>query len=102
MEVRGVFFHMCCGRFDFFFFVINVFVCFCSYAEQLVLYIKAEEFLSSALRAAQEKIKQGHLLPSATVKQGEFTVPSTSVDETQTFIFNNHKRKQVYCKQICF
>ncbi|TMS03225.1 Serine/threonine-protein kinase ULK1 [Larimichthys crocea] len=40
-----------------------------SYAEQLVLYMKAEEFLSSALHAAKEKIKQGRLLPSATVKQ---------------------------------
>ncbi|KAE8292479.1 Serine/threonine-protein kinase ULK1 [Larimichthys crocea] len=40
-----------------------------SYAEQLVLYMKAEEFLSSALHAAKENIKQGRLLPSATVKQ---------------------------------
>lgn len=42
-----------------------------SYAEQLVLYMKAEEFLSSALHTAKETIKQGRLLPSATVKQGE-------------------------------
>lgn len=48
------------------------FLCaYCSYAEQLVLYMKAEEFLSSALHTAKESIKQGHLLPSATVKQGE-------------------------------
>ncbi|XP_063752799.1 serine/threonine-protein kinase ULK1a isoform X2 [Eleginops maclovinus] len=40
-----------------------------SYAEQLVLYMKAEEFLSSALHTAKETIKQGGLLPSATVKQ---------------------------------
>uniref|UniRef100_A0AAQ4QZA8 non-specific serine/threonine protein kinase n=1 Tax=Gasterosteus aculeatus aculeatus TaxID=481459 RepID=A0AAQ4QZA8_GASAC len=40
-----------------------------SYAEQLVLYMKAEEFLSSALHTAKETIKQGRLLPSATVKQ---------------------------------
>ncbi|XP_070690056.1 serine/threonine-protein kinase ULK1a [Pempheris klunzingeri] len=40
-----------------------------SYAEQLVLYMKAEEFLSSALHTAKENIKQGRLLPSATVKQ---------------------------------
>ncbi|CAN9513486.1 unnamed protein product [Ophioblennius macclurei] len=39
------------------------------YAEQLVLYMKAEEFLSSALHNAKENIKQGQLLPSATVKQ---------------------------------
>uniref|UniRef100_A0A8C2ZZS8 non-specific serine/threonine protein kinase n=1 Tax=Cyclopterus lumpus TaxID=8103 RepID=A0A8C2ZZS8_CYCLU len=39
------------------------------YAEQLVLYMKAEEFLSSALHSAKETIKQGRLLPSATVKQ---------------------------------
>uniref|UniRef100_A0A7N6AGW6 non-specific serine/threonine protein kinase n=1 Tax=Anabas testudineus TaxID=64144 RepID=A0A7N6AGW6_ANATE len=40
-----------------------------SYAEQLVLYMKAEEFLSSALHTAKENIKQGQLLPSTTVKQ---------------------------------
>ncbi|XP_035514208.1 serine/threonine-protein kinase ULK1a isoform X2 [Morone saxatilis] len=40
-----------------------------SYAEQLVLYMKAEEFLSSALHTAKENIKQGQLLPSSTVKQ---------------------------------
>ncbi|XP_029294806.1 serine/threonine-protein kinase ULK1a isoform X2 [Cottoperca gobio] len=40
-----------------------------SYAEQLVLYMKAEEFLSSALHTAKDNIKQGQLLPSATVKQ---------------------------------
>lgn len=42
-----------------------------SYAKQLVLYMKAEEFLSSALHTAKENIKQGRLLPSATVKQGD-------------------------------
>uniref|UniRef100_A0A8C5ECA9 non-specific serine/threonine protein kinase n=1 Tax=Gouania willdenowi TaxID=441366 RepID=A0A8C5ECA9_GOUWI len=40
-----------------------------SYAEQLVLYMKSEEFLSAALHTAKENIKQGQLLPSATVKQ---------------------------------
>ncbi|KAK9522437.1 hypothetical protein VZT92_018904 [Zoarces viviparus] len=40
-----------------------------SYAEQLVLYMKAEEFLSSALHTAKETIKQGRLFPSATVKE---------------------------------
>ncbi|XP_008274951.1 serine/threonine-protein kinase ULK1a isoform X2 [Stegastes partitus] len=40
-----------------------------SYAEQLVLYMKAEEFLSSALHTAKGNIKQGHLVASATVKQ---------------------------------
>ncbi|KAM9743697.1 serine/threonine-protein kinase ULK1a isoform 2-T2 [Menidia menidia] len=40
-----------------------------SYAEQLMLYMKAEEFLSSALHAAKENIKRGQLLPSSTVKQ---------------------------------
>ncbi|XP_054466443.1 serine/threonine-protein kinase ULK1a isoform X2 [Anoplopoma fimbria] len=40
-----------------------------SFAEQLVLYMKAEEFLSSALHTAKETIKQGQLLPSSTVKQ---------------------------------
>lgn len=36
-----------------------------------MLYMKAEEFLSSALHTAKENIKQGQLFPSATVKQGE-------------------------------
>uniref|UniRef100_A0A8C8K397 non-specific serine/threonine protein kinase n=1 Tax=Oncorhynchus tshawytscha TaxID=74940 RepID=A0A8C8K397_ONCTS len=40
-----------------------------SYAEQLVLYMKTAELLSSALHTAMECIKQGKLYPSATVKQ---------------------------------
>ncbi|XP_078808841.1 serine/threonine-protein kinase ULK1a isoform X2 [Oryzias latipes] len=40
-----------------------------SFAEQLVLYMKAEEFLSSALHTAKENIKQGQLQPSSIVKQ---------------------------------
>lgn len=41
-----------------------------SCAEQLVLYMKAEECLSSTLRIAKESISQGALTPSAPVKQG--------------------------------
>ncbi|XP_030624271.1 serine/threonine-protein kinase ULK1 [Chanos chanos] len=40
-----------------------------SHAEQLVLYMKAAELLSSALTTAMEGIKQGKLYPSTTVKQ---------------------------------
>ncbi|XP_047238609.1 serine/threonine-protein kinase ULK1a isoform X2 [Girardinichthys multiradiatus] len=40
-----------------------------SYAEQLVLYMKAEEFLSSALHTAKENIKLGQLQTSSSVKQ---------------------------------
>ncbi|XP_003974558.3 serine/threonine-protein kinase ULK1a isoform X3 [Takifugu rubripes] len=40
-----------------------------SYAEQLVLYMKAEEFLSAALHTAKENINKGQLLPSNIVKQ---------------------------------
>ncbi|KAG7480645.1 hypothetical protein MATL_G00058480 [Megalops atlanticus] len=40
-----------------------------SYAEQLVLYMKTAELLSSALHTAMESIKQGKLFPSSTVKQ---------------------------------
>ncbi|KAM4745957.1 serine/threonine-protein kinase ULK1a isoform 2-T2 [Anableps anableps] len=40
-----------------------------SYAEQLVLYMKAEEFLSSALHTAKENITQGQLQTSSSVKQ---------------------------------
>ncbi|KAA0719902.1 Serine/threonine-protein kinase ULK1 [Triplophysa tibetana] len=40
-----------------------------SYAEQLVLYMKIAELLSSSLQTAIEGIKQGKLYPSTTVKQ---------------------------------
>ncbi|XP_053360538.1 serine/threonine-protein kinase ULK1a isoform X2 [Clarias gariepinus] len=40
-----------------------------SCAEQLVLYMKCAELLSSALHTAKEAIKQGKLYPSASVKQ---------------------------------
>ncbi len=44
---------------------------FYSYAEQLVLYMKIAELLSSSLQTAMEGIKQGKLYPSTTVKQGQ-------------------------------
>ncbi|XP_026784693.3 serine/threonine-protein kinase ULK1 isoform X2 [Pangasianodon hypophthalmus] len=40
-----------------------------SYAEQLVLYMKTAELLSTELHTAMEGIKQGKLYPSTTVKQ---------------------------------
>ncbi|KAK2818993.1 hypothetical protein Q5P01_024554 [Channa striata] len=40
-----------------------------SHAEQLVLYLKTAELLSTALHTAMEQIKQDKLYPSATVKQ---------------------------------
>uniref|UniRef100_A0AAY5KUB9 non-specific serine/threonine protein kinase n=1 Tax=Esox lucius TaxID=8010 RepID=A0AAY5KUB9_ESOLU len=40
-----------------------------SYAEQLVLYMKTAELLSSSLHTAIDRVKQGKLYPSATVKQ---------------------------------
>ncbi|KAF7661481.1 hypothetical protein LDENG_00261070 [Lucifuga dentata] len=40
-----------------------------SHAEQLVLYLKTTELLSAALHTAMERVKQGKLYPSATVKQ---------------------------------
>ncbi|XP_030629642.1 serine/threonine-protein kinase ULK1a [Chanos chanos] len=39
------------------------------YAEQLVLYMKCAELLSTALQTAMENIKQGKLHPSGSVKQ---------------------------------
>ena len=45
-----------------------------SYAEQLLLYMKAAEYLSSALHSAMEDIRQGRLFPSSTVKQGVTSV----------------------------
>lgn len=40
-----------------------------SHAEQLVLYLKNAELLSAAIHTAMERVKQGKLYPSATVKQ---------------------------------
>ncbi|XP_074546378.1 serine/threonine-protein kinase ULK1 isoform X2 [Halichoeres trimaculatus] len=40
-----------------------------SHAEQLVLYMKTAELLSTALHTAMERVKQGKLYPSTTVKQ---------------------------------
>uniref|UniRef100_A0A3B5L903 non-specific serine/threonine protein kinase n=1 Tax=Xiphophorus couchianus TaxID=32473 RepID=A0A3B5L903_9TELE len=40
-----------------------------SHAEQLVLYLKTAELLSTALHTAMEQVKQGKLYPSSTVKQ---------------------------------
>uniref|UniRef100_A0AAU7YN54 non-specific serine/threonine protein kinase n=1 Tax=Lateolabrax japonicus TaxID=8164 RepID=A0AAU7YN54_LATJA len=40
-----------------------------SHAEQLVLYLKTAELLSTALHTAMERVKQGKLYPSTTVKQ---------------------------------
>ncbi|XP_062268500.1 serine/threonine-protein kinase ULK1 isoform X2 [Platichthys flesus] len=40
-----------------------------SHAEQLVLYLKTAELVSTALHTAMEQVKQGKLYPSATVKQ---------------------------------
>ncbi|KAM3600589.1 uncharacterized protein V6R79_025501 [Siganus canaliculatus] len=40
-----------------------------SHAEQLVLYLKTADLLSTALHTAKERVKQGKLYPSATVKQ---------------------------------
>lgn len=42
-----------------------------SYAEQLVLYLKVAELLSSGLQMAIEQIRAGKLCLSSTVKQGE-------------------------------
>ncbi|KAK7896230.1 hypothetical protein WMY93_021555 [Mugilogobius chulae] len=40
-----------------------------SYAEQLVLYLKSADLLSAALHTAKERVKEGKLYPSTTVKQ---------------------------------
>jgi len=51
--------------------------CVCSSAEQLVLYMKCAELLSSALHTAMAGIKEGKLYPSGSVKQGKSHTPST-------------------------
>lgn len=43
----------------------------CSFAEQLVLYLKVAELLSSGLQMAIDQIRAGKLCLSSTVKQGE-------------------------------
>lgn len=48
-----------------------VYLCCVSYAEQLVLYMKTAELLSSSINTAMEGIKQGKLYPSTAVKQGQ-------------------------------
>lgn len=40
-----------------------------SHAEQLVLYLKSAELLSTALQTAMQRVQQGALYPSSTVKQ---------------------------------
>lgn len=49
---------------------VFVFYFLLSHAEQLVLYLKTAEILSTALHTAMDRVKQGKLYPSATVKQG--------------------------------
>lgn len=46
-------------------------LCVFSSAEQLVLYMKCAELLSTALHTAMEAIKEEKLYPSASVKQGK-------------------------------
>ena len=48
-----------------------IFLVYLSHAEQLVLYMKTAELLSSALHTAMGQVKQGKLYPSSTVKQGK-------------------------------
>lgn len=64
-----------------------------SYAEQLVLYMKTAELLSSALHSAMEGIKEGKLYPSSTVKQGEgnhFICPGVQIK--RSMLSSNLKR----------
>ena len=44
-----------------------------SFAEQLVLYLKVAELLSSGLQTAIDQIRAGKLCLSSTVKQGQWT-----------------------------
>lgn len=48
-----------------------------SFAEQLVLYLKVAELLSSGLQTAIDQIRAGKLCLSSTVKQGECWRPET-------------------------
>lgn len=49
-----------------------------SFAEQLVLYLKVAELLSSGLQTAIDQIRAGKLCLSSTVKQGECRAPRAS------------------------
>lgn len=66
-------------------------MCVCSSAEQLVLYMKCAELLSSALHTAMAGIKDGKLYPSGSVKQGKPYTPSTLSPKTA----NNFNAKSV-------
>lgn len=49
-----------------------------SFAEQLVLYLKVAELLSSGLQTAIDQIRAGKLCLSSTVKQGECSPPGAA------------------------
>ncbi|XP_076836930.1 serine/threonine-protein kinase ULK1 isoform X2 [Brachyhypopomus gauderio] len=66
-----------------------------SYAEQLVLYMKTAELLSSALHTAMEGIKLGKVYPSATVKQGK-VYPSATVKQGKVYPSATVKQGKVY------
>ncbi|XP_060787249.1 serine/threonine-protein kinase ULK1a isoform X2 [Neoarius graeffei] len=72
-----------------------------SCAEQLVLYMKCAELLSTALHTAKEAIKQGKLYPSASVKQvvrkmnetyKECVISSRSLTARLQLFFNTKQR----------
>lgn len=65
-----------------------------SHAEQLVLYLKSAELLSTTLHTAMERVKQGKLYPSATVKQG--TSPFVII------IVIVHGRRRVSLRRLIF
>ncbi|XP_054629211.1 serine/threonine-protein kinase ULK1a isoform X3 [Dunckerocampus dactyliophorus] len=91
-----------------------------SYAEQLALYMKAVECLSTALHGSKEHIQQGRLLPSSAVKQvikklnelykGCVTCCRSLSDRLQSFLLDKQKlmdrfngltaEKLIYCHSV--
>lgn len=78
-------------------------VCVCDYlpshAEQLVLYLKTAELLSTALHTAMERVKQGKLYPSATVKQGRNLRSLIYIYERE--IKNTFECDKIYSNCLC-
>lgn len=57
-----------------------------SHAEQLVLYLKTVELLSAAIQTAMERVQQGKLHPSTTVKQGPRQPGAQTGAQTETSV----------------
>lgn len=75
-------------------------MCFlCSYAEQLVLYLKIAELLSSGLQTAIDQIKAGKLCLSSTVKQGKGSWAQVRGPELGVSMLSHPKATRLHCPE---